>query len=136
LFYVGSDIVIKNRIVKAIIRWIARITGTLIILFFIVFGIGEGMMGPFVMPEWYVIVMKLFIPGMLIVGIIVAWFRETVGGVIIISSVLMYNLAGMIITGDFGTFHFDFAWLLILALLFLLSPKKSDDKNQVEKNVE
>jgi hypothetical protein len=48
----------------------------------------------------------------------------------------MYNLAGMIITGDFGTFHFDFAWLLMLALLFLLSPKKNDDKNHVEKNVE
>lgn len=64
-------------------RWAARITGTLMVLFFLAFAIGEGF------PEFTRLTVRekwMFAGlGLLLAGLILGWFREGWGGVVSIA---------------------------------------------------
>ncbi len=66
-----------------IIKWIARITGFLSVVFFLVFMIGEGI--PDLSDEQNgQLVTMISLLGIAVLGYIFAWFREKEGGIILI----------------------------------------------------
>jgi hypothetical protein len=123
---------IENNVAKVTIRWIARIWGIFIIILFLIFGIGEGVVESFVTPTWQELVLLFFIPLTLVVGIVIAWFKEVIGGIIIISSVLLFNITDVLLLSGNKFLDLDFGWLAILGLLFLLCPKTKKRKVQHE----
>jgi hypothetical protein len=127
---------IENNVAKVTIRWIARIWGIFIIILFLIFGIGEGVVESFVTPVWQELVLLFFIPLTLVVGIVIAWFKEVVGGIIIISSVLLFNITDVLLLSGNKFLDLDFGWLAILGLLFLLCPKTKKRKEQQEEITE
>ncbi len=66
-----------------IIKWIARVTGFLSVVLFLVFMIGEGITGlPNEQNGQLVTMMSLL--GIAVLGYIFAWFREKEGGIILV----------------------------------------------------
>ncbi len=100
-----------------IIRWATRILGILTVLLFLIFFIGEGFsdISAITIGEW---VMMFFVPVVLLAGIIVAWRREMLGGIIVILSILLFNLTSMIAERAF-TFQLDFGFFLIIGFGFV-----------------
>lgn len=72
----------KNYRTIKIIRWIARIMGTLAIAFFFFMCIGETINNfqPFTIEG----AMVVFFAIILLVGVLISWFKEEIGGIILI----------------------------------------------------
>ena len=66
-----------------IIKWIARITGFLSVVFFLAFMIGEGIPGLSGEQNGQLITIMSLL-GIAVLGYIFAWFREKEGGIILI----------------------------------------------------
>ena len=101
-----------------ILRWTTRILGILIALLFIVFFLGET---DFSQPPRVTTAetfMILCIPIMLLIGILVAWKREVMGGMIIVMSILLFNIVAMISEGF--SFELEFGVFLSVGLLFII----------------
>jgi len=102
----------------SVIRWITRIIGILIVLLFLVFFIGEtDFSKPFSLPVNEIILI-LFIPVGLIAGIIIAWKREIMGGIIIAASVLLFNITAYISEGF--SFEMDFGIFAFVGLMYII----------------
>ncbi len=109
-----------NRTEKTIniIRWTMRIisisTAAMFLLFF--FGEADFSSAPNLSAgEW---VMIFFEPVMLIVGMAIAWKKEVLGGIIIVASVLLFNITSMIATGRFS-FQLELGVFIIIGIGFL-----------------
>ena len=89
-------------IVQAI-RWTARIWSVLSIAFILVFWIGEGMQDPggFDRITPLEILMKLFFPVGVCVGMGIGWRREMAGGWIAVGSLFMFYILNAVFSGDF-----------------------------------
>ena len=122
----GGEKVIKNKTLRNVFKWIARIVGSLIGLFFLLFMIGEGFSYSAVYPTAYESVLFLFIPIGLVAGIVVAWWKEGLGGLIIIGSVFLFNIAELSLFPDEIYYSFEFWWLLILGALYLICIKPKE----------
>lgn len=108
----------KTKKTISIIRWITRIIGILIALLFCVFFIGEtDFSKPFSLP-FNEVILILFIPVTLIIGIIIAWKREILGGIIIAASVLLFNITAYIAEGF--SFEMDFGIFAFVGLLYII----------------
>jgi len=103
----------------SVLRWTTRILSMLIALLFLVFFIGEADFTEPISLSVGEVFMILSIPVLLIAGIIVAWKREVLGGIIIILSVLCFNMAAMI-SEKYFTFELEFGLFLILGLMFII----------------
>ena len=116
---------IKNKTFRNIIKWIARVVGIIVGLVFIVFAIGEGVYSGSSGPTAYEFVLFLFIPIGLIAGIVIAWWKEGVGALIIIASVIMFNISGLALFPD-DIYFIDFWGLLFLAVpnILAIRPKE------------
>jgi uncharacterized membrane protein YkvI len=108
-----------------VIRWIARILGALLVLFVLLSAIG-GIIDP--PPQTTGNVTKQDIPLMIgmismVVGIIVAWFREPIGGLLIIGGFIFFVIVELITSQNFD------AWFLVIfpivGLLHLFSWRQS-----------
>ncbi len=76
---------------KVIIKWIARISGLLVSIFYIVFIIAEGI--PDTMERHFnTLYPILTLMGIIILGFLFAWFREKEGGVIMIFGSIILGL--------------------------------------------
>ena len=114
-----------------IIRWIARILGALLVLFVLLSAVG-GIIDP--PPQATGNLTKQDIPLMIgmismVVGIIVAWFREPIGGLLIIGGFILFMVVELITSQNFE------AWFLVIfpivGLLHLFSwwlSRKSSSK--------
>jgi len=118
--------VIKNKTLRNVFKWIARVSGIIIGLGFILFAIGEGFSYNAVVPNAYEGVLVLFIPISLLAGIVTAWWREGLGGLMIIGAVFMFNIAELALFPDQSYYSFEFGWLLILAALNLICIKPKE----------
>lgn len=102
----------------SVLRWITRVIGILIVLLFLVFFIGEADFSQPVsltLPEMLSI---LCIPVLLIIGIVIAWKKEVLGGIIILASVLIFNLIWYIAEGF--SFELEFGIFMLLGLLYII----------------
>ncbi len=101
-------------------RWAARLTGIAIGGLFLLFFIGEGNVSQLMQVsrvEWALIAC---IPILFIIGVIVAWKREIIGGVVILISVIAFNTIDMAAARTF-TGNIEFAFVTIPGILFLLA---------------
>ena len=106
----------NNKLIN-IVRWTTRVLSILTALLFIVFFIGEGIPNPASLSfsEW---LLMLFVPVMLIAGMVVAWMREMLGGILVVASILLFNLTAMITEGMFN-FELEFGFFLIIGFGFI-----------------
>ncbi len=101
-----------------VIRWATRILSILTALLFLVFFFGEAdfTTAPSLsVAEW---VMIFFEPVMLLVGMAIAWKREMLGGIIVIASVVLFNIISMIASGRFG-FELELGIFIVIGFGFL-----------------
>lgn len=111
------------------VRWIARISSIPIIIIFLLMFLGEGFEPAKVKPiEW---IMLIFGPFGLVLGMLLGWWKEGLGGVVVILSLFASLIVGdysgsgagyMLICASPG-FLFLSAW--VLSKLAILSKDKS-----------
>jgi len=104
------------------IRWTARLTGVLSIGVLLLFFIGEGFNPTkLTIKEW---ILFLFFPFGVMLGLLVGWKREFVGGLIAIISLALFCALETINGGFPGLAFFVFASPGILFLLASLISKR------------
>ncbi|MEX1378380.1 MAG: hypothetical protein AB1Z23_13020 [Eubacteriales bacterium] len=108
----------KEQKIIAILRWTTRILGLLIVLLFAVFFIGEADFSEPIHLTIAEIFLILCIPVTLIIGIIIAWKKEILGGIIIVFSILAFNIVSMISEGF--TFELEMGLFLFIGLLYII----------------
>lgn len=98
------------------LRWAARIWSALSVVLLLAFIVGEGI-NPSGPNEWLGL---LFFPFGISIGMILAWWREGLGGSITVGSLLAFYVAHLTTA---GTLPKGWAWLAFAApgFLFLLS---------------
>jgi hypothetical protein len=112
------------------LSWIARIWSMASIAFVLIFLIGEGLSGHGVKPtvaEWMGLALW---PGGVVVGLVVAWFREGIGGVVTTVCLVGFYVWNLV---DRGTPPKGPYFLLVAApgILFLLSSLLSRPRRHV-----
>ena len=109
----------QHRWVMAL-RWTARIWSVASIAMVLAFIVGEGI-HPSGLNEWLGV---LFFPIGISVGMILAWWKESLGGSITVASLVTFYVIHL---ATAGTFPKGWAWLAFAApgFLFLLSSRIS-----------
>ena len=108
------------------LSWVARIWSLASIVFVLVFLFGDGLSGP-TTAEWIGLVL---FPGGVGVGLIVAWFREGIGGTVAIGSLIAFYVWSLLERGRFPTGPY-FLLVAAPAILFLLSSLLSRPRQQM-----
>ena len=110
------------------VRWIARIAGSLLVLFVLVSFIGNVLepLGTGKITTQDIPLMIGFIS--MVMGIIVAWFREGIGGLLTVGGFVFFYAAHLIIHKNLPGGLF-FVFFLIVGLLFLLCGRQSRKLN-------
>ena len=70
----------KSRLLTSVCRWMARILGSLVVVFVVIIAIGEGMPNPFAQPA--MVQVGFLALTMIMMGILAGWRWELAGGVI------------------------------------------------------
>src|ERR1017187_7890361 len=96
-------------------RWMARIAGTLMALFFLAFFVGEGIPNIFRLP-WRQSLSVLLMSAML-AGLLLAWKWEGLGGAVALAAVALMPLIGMrgigfLVPAAIGLLHVVCWWRL------------------------
>lgn len=108
----------RRRVLTHVIRWAARVWAVASIGLILAFIVGEGLHPSQIKPrEW---VGLLFFPVGVCAGMVLAWWREGLGGSITVGSLLVFYLVHRVTA---GTFPKGWAWLAFAApgFLFLLT---------------
>lgn len=108
----------KEQKLITVLRWVTRILGMLTVLLFAVFFIGEADFSQPINLTTGEIFLMLCIPVALIAGIIIAWKKEILGGIIIVISVFAFNIISMILEGF--TFELEMGLFLFIGLLYII----------------
>lgn len=87
------------RTVVILIRWIARITGSLLLFLLLAFLIGEGCPPIFGLPLPESLM--LFAGIVVLLGILIAWKWEGVGGAMIVGGMLAFYAINHLVSGRF-----------------------------------
>jgi hypothetical protein len=99
------------------LRWLARALSILAVLIVLAFAFGEGLnLSHFTVRE---LLLFMFFPLGICVGMVVAWWRESLGGTITIASLMAFYLVDRFVSGSFPRGG-AFAVLAAPGLLFLL----------------
>ena len=88
---------VKQRSSTDVIRWIARVWSVTSIALFILFVVGEGD-NPASITEW---IGFLFFPVGICVGLIIAWWKEGIGGGLTVASLLVFYVFQLATSGSF-----------------------------------
>ena len=128
----------KDLKAKKVIRWAARLMGigiAALLAFFLIAetitALVEGSFGASKLPTRDVIAL-ICIPGVLFSGILISWFREILGGIIVLASFLLFNLNSLLFE-TFDTFSVDFWFVFLIGVLTIVSgilhrPKKDTEE--------
>lgn len=105
-----------------LVRWAARIWSLLSIAFLllILFGEGLGNLAAITATEWLLL---LFFPFGVLLGLILAWRWEMLGGGITMASLFLFYTAEFAISGSLA----DGPWFLLVAfpgLLFMIAARR------------
>ena len=107
----------KNSALVNIIRWLARIIGILVILFCLSFFIGEyDPQDP--LEPYYVLVFAVL--GIGLAALILAWWKEGLGGIISFVSFIVFNLLAAFSPVEGGRYLLILLFPLIPSILHLL----------------
>jgi hypothetical protein len=102
---------------NTILRWLARAFSILSVAILFVFAFGEGLhLWRFTPGE---LLLFVFFPLGFCVGMVVAWWREALGGGITVASLAAFYLLNRCLSGSFPR-GFAFAALALPGLLFLV----------------
>ena len=99
-----------------VLRIVARVWSLLSIAFLLVMFIGEALSSPWVWPTWSEWVGLALFPVGVTIGLVLAWWREGLGGAIAVGSLALFYLWDLIRTGTFPSGPF---FLLVAAPGFL-----------------
>lgn len=84
-----------------VVRWIARALGTLLVVAFVPFYLGYGNQLPFLNPDytahdnaWLCAFPLIFL------GLILGWFKERIGGGLVVAAILFAQLVTLLTQGD------------------------------------
>jgi hypothetical protein len=105
------------------VRWAARGLGLALILIVLVFFVGEGIIGgdmPDLLTMGLAEDFMLLALLMALAGIVVGWYWEGVGGILIVGSLLLFESINAMATGYWRIGVLD-PWFLLAGLLFLWS---------------
>ncbi|HEY60720.1 MAG TPA: hypothetical protein G4N92_08590 [Anaerolineae bacterium] len=110
------------------LRWIARVLGSLVAVFWLFAGIGSGMNNPNPL-MWEDAIMAGLIATS-VIGVLVAWKRELTGGIIILVCAIAHITFASIIAGHNKGFAMLISGgpLLLVGTLFLASWWRSRPK--------
>jgi hypothetical protein len=99
--------------VITVLRWIARIMGTLLLLLIATIAIGEGFPNPLAQPLDVILLFAAMLT--MVVGLIVAWKWEGVGGLLILGGFTFFAIVnhGIQLNLAFGP-------ILVVGMLYLL----------------
>lgn len=118
---------LKNNKLLKIIAVISKILGLFIVVFFIINFIGNfiGHSSQFGIEDYLKLI---FIPEIYAVGAFIALKKEVLGSIIMIFSLIIFNIVSYIIEKNIN--HFDFIIFLIpsVILLFISYIKKKENK--------
>jgi hypothetical protein len=103
----------------SIIRWVARILGLFSLGFVLLFFFGEADFSQPLRLDPREIVLILFFPLGLILGNLLGWWREGLGAMTALGSLVAFYLADLIFTGTWPSGPF-FALLALPGMLFAL----------------
>jgi hypothetical protein len=110
------DNIQKNLRVTSVVRWIARAWSIVTILFILAFIIGEGFNPKLLtLKEWLGFI---FFPFGICVGLIVAWWKEGLGAIIVIASLVIFYIVNFVTAGSFPK---GWAWEVFAAPGFLFA---------------
>lgn len=79
---------LKNDRTTKILRWIARIIGSISVAFFLLMGIGEAVCGSD--PWTWESLMVVSFAIILTAGVLISWWKERIGGVILICAAVAF----------------------------------------------
>jgi len=94
------------------VRWTARIIGTLLLLLIAVFAIGEGLPNPLILSPREILLFAAI--AMMLVGLIVAWKWEGIGGLLILGGYIFFA-----VVNHGAPFNIVFGPWLLTGLLYL-----------------
>ena len=95
----------KYNLLTSVVRWIARTWSIVTIVLVFAFIIGEGFNPKqLVLTEWFGFI---FFPVGICLGLIVAWWKEGLGAIIVVSSLLAFYIVNF---ATAGTFPKGWAW--------------------------
>ncbi len=119
----------KDNMLILLIRWLARIISISFIGLLALFFIGEGNINEFMHLSTNEILLMLFVPILFAIGGIISWKRELLGGILILASVIGFNIVDIIASKRF-TGEIEFAFIIAPGVLFILAGKYCNNKNQ------
>jgi len=119
----------KDHMLILLIRWLARIISISFIGLLALFFIGEGNINEFMHLSTNEILLMLFVPILFTIGGIISWKRELLGGILILASVIGFNIVDIIASKRF-TGEIEFAFIIVPGVLFILAGKYCNNKNQ------
>jgi hypothetical protein len=108
----------RRRVLTEVIRWVARVWAVASIGLILAFVVGEGFNPSQIKPrEW---VGLFFFPVGICAGMVLAWWKEGLGGIITVGSLLAFYLVHRVTA---GTLPKGWAWWAFAApgFVFLLS---------------
>jgi len=104
------------------IRWTARILGTGMVLFVLIFAIGsllEGLNKPTTEYNTYTVILFL-LWGAGLAGLIVAWWKEGAGGLISLIAFILFNILAATNTTPGSSYSFVLLLFIIPSILYLV----------------
>ncbi len=108
-----------NRSLVKIIRLIARISSIIMLIFFSIFFIGEGIIYNLDTLKTAELILLIFVPVTLFIGTFIAWKKDLIGGIIISSSIILFNIVDMIALNK-NIISFNFILCFLIGLLFII----------------
>lgn len=111
----------KHSTVKSIIRWTARILGTLMVIFTLLIGIGELLeehSGPNAGLNAFTIITFL-VWGVALAGLILALWKEGLGGIISLIGFIVFNILAAINPTPDSRYPFGLLLFMIPSILYL-----------------
>lgn len=108
----------RCQLIALIVRWVARLSSLVIALVFIIFFIGEFHWPTLISLAPIEYVLLAFIPVIFISGTLVALKSELLGGLIMILSVIGYNIVSMIAFHT-SVLELDFIFLIVPGILYV-----------------
>jgi len=126
-----------NKLFMNIIRWLARITGTLIVVFCLAFFFGyviEGINKSEDVPETYNIIL-FTLWGISLAALILAWWKEGLGGIISLTGFIIFNILAAVNPVPGASYVFALLIFLIPSILFLIYWRlKRKSLNRISEN--
>ena len=121
----------------SMIRWAARITGTLMVIFVLIFAIGnflEGLDKP--KPDYNTYTIIIFVIwGAGLAGLILALWKEGLGGIISLLCFIIFNILTAFNTTPGSSYTYVLLLFMIPAILYLVYWQlKRDSSNRILSN--